>query len=233
MTTTIEHRDALGVRPSLTGALPVASRGSRWALAGVAAGVLAVAGFFLSGALSVSEDVLADNADFVAAVEGKEWVLWAYQSLTAVIAAALVVFAAGLRRRLDEQAPVGSLLPTVAFTGLALTAAMNLVGGGICTELFWLMVNADKSDPDTIASNFGIVNTMGWVWVGIGLTAGSVAISALRHGSLPRWLGWVSVVATALIALLQLVPLQYLALVPGALWCIVAGIGMARRERIS
>ncbi|MGD9703078.1 MAG: hypothetical protein AB7Q42_15430 [Acidimicrobiia bacterium] len=207
---------------------------SSWAWAGAIAGVLGIAGFFLSGAVAPTRDELADNATVLAAIEGAEWAVWVYQSLTVATAAALVVFAAGLRRRLDEQAPVGSLLPTVAFTGLALVAAMSLVGGGISTELFWNMTaGTGEVDPDTVAANLGVFNTMGWVWAGMGLTSGAVAIAALRHGSLPRWIGWCSVVATALIALLQLVPLQYLALVPGSLWIIAAGIGLGRRERVS
>jgi hypothetical protein len=36
----------------------------------------------------------------------------------------------------------------------------------------------------------------------------------------------------ALVLLTQLVPLQYMALVPGALWLIAAGIGLARGERV-
>ena len=140
--------------------------------------------------------------------------------------------AAGLRRKLAAQAPADSLLPSVAAAGLWLVAAMLLVGGGISTELFWsLAQDANEVDPDTIGAHMAIFNTMAWVWAGIGLTTGSVAVAAIRHGSLPRWLGWFSVVVTVLVALSQLVPLQYMAAFFGAPWLLVAGIGLARSER--
>ncbi len=109
---------------------------------------------------------------------------------------------------------------------------MLLVGGGISTELFWsLAQDADKVDPDTIGAHMAVFNTMAWVWAGIRLTTGSVAVAAIRHGSLPRWLGWFSVVVTVLVGLSQLVPLQYMAAFFGAPWLLVAGLGLARAER--
>ncbi len=76
-----------------------------------------------------------------------------------------------------------------------------------------------------------IFNTMGWVWAGAGLAAGAVAVAGLRHGAVSRALGIGSVVAAGLIALTNVVPLQYMALVPGALWLIAAGISFVRAEQ--
>jgi hypothetical protein len=207
--------------------------GNGWAKAGAAAGVVAFVGLMVSsGIMTDDSDLLADNALVARDVVGNQGIVWAYQVTCTAAALGIAVFAAGLRRRLAAQAPAGSLLPVLASAGLASVAVMLLVGGGISTELFWhLAQDYGKSDPDTIAANLAIFNTMGWVWAGIGLTTGSVAVAALRHGSLPRWLGWVSLVATVLIALTQLVPLQYLAAFIGAPWLLVAGVGLARQER--
>jgi hypothetical protein len=207
--------------------------GNGWAKAGAAAGVVAFAGLMLSsGIMTDDSSLLADNARVARDVVGNQGIVWAYQVTCTAAALGIAIFAAGLRRRLAAQAPVGSLLPGLASAGLASVAVMLLVGGGISTELFWhLAQDYGKSDPDTIAANLAIFNTMGWVWAGIGLTTGSVAVAALRHGSLPRWLGRVSLVTTVLIALTQLVPLQYLAAFIGAPWLLVAGIGLARQER--
>jgi hypothetical protein len=195
--------------------------------------VLAVVGLVVSSGISSGDqDLLKDNALLAKDVVGNQGVVWIYQVCCSFGALAVAIFAAGLRRKLAAQAPAQSLLPSLATAGLASVALMLLVGGGICTELFWhLAQDYGKSDPDTIAANLAIFDTMGWVWAGLGLTTGAVAVAALRHGSLPRWLGRVSVVVTVLIGLTQLVPFQYLAAFIGAPWLIAAGIGLARSER--
>ena len=203
-----------------------------WARAGVLAGLAGLAGFFASGALTdVPESALADNADYVPLIAGEGASVWLFQVLMSVAALGLAVFGAGLRRRLDEQEPVGSLAPTLAFVGLLLAAGLCLVGGGISTELFWQLENADKTDPDTVLANVAILNTMGWVWAGVGLSAGAVAWAGITHESVGRRLAWFSAVMATLIGVVQLVPLQYLAALPGAVWCLVAGIAMARTAR--
>lgn len=91
------------------------------------------------------------------------------------------------------------------------------------------MRRASETDPDTIASNLGIFNTMGWVWAGAGLATGAVALAA-RRGSVSKALGRGSVAATALIILTQITPFQYMALLPAALWLVGAGIAFSREE---
>jgi hypothetical protein len=215
---------------------PGARRG--WARAGVAAGVLGLVAFLTSGALtSVPDTALADNADYLRRIADKGVYVWAFLALMSGAALGLVLFGAGLRRRLDEQEPVGSLVPTAAFGGLVVAAVLCLVGGGISTELFWQLQSANDDigsvDPDTVAANLGIFNTMGWAWAGVGLTAGAVAWAGLRHESVGRKLAWFSAVMAGLIGLLQLVPLQYLAALPAALWCVVTGVALSRRSAAS
>jgi hypothetical protein len=211
------------------------SHRSGWAWAGVGAGLCGIALFMLAPSIAdVPDAIYADNALLAAELDGGAPIVWAMQVLTGLAAVLLVVFGAGLRRRLAEHEPVGSLLPTIAFSGLLLTAALNLVGGGISTELFWSLTReVGETDPDTVISALTIFNTLPWVWAGAGLASGAVAVAALRHGSAPRWIGWTSVVLTALVVLTQVVPLQYLALAPVSLWLVIAGIGLARRERSS
>jgi hypothetical protein len=206
--------------------------GRGWARAGAVAGLAGIGMILASGSVSVTEEALADNAFVHEAVIDGDGAVWAFQVLCSAAALGATVFAAGLRRKLAAQAPADSLLPSLAAAGLWLVAAMLLVGGGISTELFWsLAQDASDVDADTIGAHMAIFNTMAWVWAGIGLTTGSVAVAAIRHGSLPRWLGWFSAVVTVLVALSQLVPLQYMAAFFGAPWLLVAGIGLARAER--
>lgn len=208
-----------------------AAPGRGWARAGAIAGVLALVAFVTSSSMSPEQSALADNALVAQHVMDKEALVWLFQVLTVGAALGVAVFAAGLRRKLAAQAPAQSLLPALASAGLASVAVVLLVGGGSCTELFWPLVqDFGEADPDTIAASLVTFNTIAWVWAGLGLTTGSVAVAALKHGSLPRWLGWVSAVATVLIALTQLVPLQYMAAFIGAPWLIAAGLGLARAE---
>ena len=142
------------------------------------------------------------------------------------------LFAAGLFRKLSQQGPADSSLPLLAAGGLFLVAAMQLVGSGICTEMFYgLLQDTSELDPDTLAAQLAIFNTMGWVWAGAGLTAGAVAVAGLRHAAVGRALAIGSAVAAGLIAALNIVPLQYMALVPGSLWLAGAGVAYARGEQ--
>ena len=145
------------------------------------------------------ESALADSAEYLPLIADKGASVWLFQVLMSAAALGLAVFGAGLRRRLDEQEPVGSLVPTLALVGLLLAAGLCLVGGGISTELFWQLENADKTDPDTVLANVGILNTMGWVWAGVGLSAGAVAWAGITHESVGRRLAWFSAVMATLI----------------------------------
>lgn len=206
--------------------------GRGWAWAGALAGLAGIGMTVASTSLGVPEEAYADNARVLLEVIDDELAVWAFQVLCTVGAIAALVFAAGLRRKLAAQAPADSLLPTLAAAGVGTVAVMLLIGGGISTEMIWsLSQDVQDLDPDTTAAHLAIFDTMAWVWAGIGLTTASVAVAAIRHGSLPRWLGWFSVVVTVLVALTQLVPLQYLAAFIGAPWLLVAGLGLARAER--
>lgn len=203
-----------------------------WAWAGLVAGVLGLGLFALSGALIVPNAAMADNAEVLGHIIDAEAAVWAFQVVSVLAAGLLVVFGTGMRRSLAAQEPAGSLLPDVALAGALLTSGTLLVGGGISTELFWSLTrDAAEIDPDTVAANLGIFNTIAWVWAGLGLSAGAVAIAALRHGAAARWFGWVSAAMALLVLVTQVVPMQYLALVPGSLWLLAAGPGFARRER--
>ncbi len=227
--TTTVHPAAVPTTATRTTA---SSSGRGWAWAGALAGLAGIGMIMASGSVTVTEEALADNALVHEAVIDGEGAVWAFQVLCSAAALGVTVFAAGLRRKLAAQAPADSLLPSLAAAGLGLVAAMLLVGGGISTELFWSLVqDAEKVDSDTIGAHMAIFNTMSWVWAGIGLTTGVVAVAAIRHGSLPRWLGWFSAVVTVLVVLSQLVPLQYMAAFFGAPWLLVAGIGLARAEQ--
>ncbi|MFU8872944.1 hypothetical protein [Micromonospora sp. SL4-19] len=203
-----------------------------WAVAGVVAGLTGVALFLFSPQLAeVDRSLLADNARYVAAMDGREAYVWVFQILSGLGAGCLAVFAAGLRRRLAAREPAGGLLPDVAAAGLLLTAALLLVGGGVSTELYWDLLHLSETDADTVAALATGYNTFPWVWAGAGLSAGAVAVAGLRRRSVSSWLAAFSLLMALLVVATQVVPLQYLALAPAALWATVAGLTFALERR--
>jgi hypothetical protein len=202
-----------------------------WAYAGLLSGIGSFLFFLGPGMmLSTSTDALADNADVLAEVEGKAGWVWAFQTTGVALAVLLAIFAVGLRRRLAGQEPAGSLVPDLAGLGLILMSIMTLVGTGISTEMFHALRNADEVDPDTIATHLAIYNTMAWVWAGGMLTTGAIAVAGFRHGSVSRRLGRFAAVMTGLVVLTQVLPFQYLAVLPMSIFLIVCGVSMVRTE---
>ena len=216
-------------RPEVVAA-EVASPRKGWARAGLLSGIGAFI-FFIGPAsvLSPSTDSYADNVDVLAELEGKAPWVWAFQTSGVALAILLVIFAVGLRRRLAGQEPAGSLVPDLAALGLILMSVMTLVGTGISTEMFHALRNADEVDPDTMSGHLAIYNTMAWVWAGGLLTTGAI-VAAARHGSVSRRLGRFAAVMTGLVAVTQILPFQYLAVLPMAIFLIVVGTSMLRTE---
>ncbi len=203
-----------------------------WAIFGTVGGLVGLVGIFATATLTApAEEFQADNAGYVAALSERTGYVWAHQVVTVVAIVCLAVFAAGLRRYLAAQEPADSLVPTLAATGVGLVLVGLVVGGGISTELFFALGAAEQYDPDVIAPQLTIVATMTWLWGGIGLTAGAVAVGGLRHGSVSRWFAVFSAVTAVLIAATQLTPVQYIALVPAGIWTIVAGLALAFGQR--
>lgn len=205
------------------------TRVRRWAAAGWSAGVLAIPVYVVvTGGLAVPTDALGDNEQLAAELEGSAGWVWAFQTGSVAIALLVAVFGLGLRRRLAGQTPAGSMLPDVAAAGMLLVSALTLVGGGISTEMFHGLRHLDEIDPDTVAAHLAIFNTMAWVWAGGLLTTAATAVAGLRHGAVGRRLSVFAAAMSVLIAITQLVPLQYLAVLPVTLFLVVGGIALQR-----
>ncbi|MER7279339.1 hypothetical protein ABT369_33355 [Dactylosporangium sp. NPDC000244] len=203
-----------------------------WAAAGALGGLVGFAGLFAGSNLTANVgDGIRDNALVVEAISGQRTYVWSTQVVCFVAAALLVVFAAGLRRHLGAQEPAGSLVPGVAAAGVGIVAVLLLVGGGICTELYWALGDPGRWDPDTIAALVEVYNTLPWLWSGAGIAAAAVAVGGFRHGSASRWLAAISALAAVLVLATQAFPAQYGALFPGAAWVLVAGIGFMTTSR--
>ncbi|HXV94470.1 MAG TPA: hypothetical protein VD813_14285 [Pseudonocardia sp.] len=207
-----------------------APRPSRaWAWTGAAGGLLGLVGLMATGSLyDAATGVVADNSALAAAVAENATTVWIHQVVCGVVAVCMLVFALGLRRHLAAQEPAGSLVPGLAGAGVGLVAVALLVGGGIDTEMWWALAGDQPFDPDTIGAHVAVYNTISWLWAGVGVTAGAVAYGGFRNGSVGRALTWFSVPTALLVAATQVTPTQYAALMPAALWLIVAGLVLGR-----
>jgi hypothetical protein len=227
MTTAVpEHLDT---RPRRTP--PSSSRA--WAYVGAVAGLAGVVGIQASLQIdAVYNEKYAGDADLIRDRLGDyvPQLLILHVAMTGA-AVLLLVFAAGLRRRLRAQAPVGSLLPDVAAGGLLLTAVAGLMGAGFTTEIVFGISDDSTLDPEFAAVVGHWIGTIPWLWVGAGLSGVAVAVAAIRHAAAPRWLGWVGAVLGGITLLIGLSPLQYLAGFTGPVLVLVLGLGFAFGDR--
>lgn len=153
----------------------------------------------------------------VAFAEQRTAMLVMHLSLT-VSTLLLLIFAAGLHRQLRASLPEFSILPSVAAFGLVLTSAGTLLGTGLDTELLFGLSDTDKMVPEVAVFASHWMGTILWLWVGAGLSGLVVAVAALRHREVPRWLGWTSLMLGGLTTFFGISPLQYMAGFVGPVW---------------
>lgn len=210
------------------------THGRGWAKAGALAGLSGIAA--IGASLSVSavyeEENLGNAEKIVAALKDATPNLLAFHTFTMAAVVLILVFAAGLRRRLSEQTVAGSLLPDIAAAGLMLTAVAGLMGTALDTE-FIFGVNAPEGElvPEAGAFFGHWVGTVPWLWVGAGLTGVAIAVAALKQAAAPRWIGWVGAVLGGLTLLVGVSPLQYMAGFTGPILILVVGLGFAFGDR--
>ncbi len=194
-----------------------------WALAGVAAGVLGIGTMVSSSMINAIYDksIALDEGAILARLADQSVQIITFQVVASLTALALVVFAAGLHRRLAARLD-DSIVPMVASAGLIGTAVVTVLGTGLDTEF------AVGIEEHVLASSAAMFNhwtgTIPWCWLLVGLSALAVA-SAWRQGAVPRWMGITSLVLGGLTVVSGVLPVQYMAIVPGALWVLVISVG--------
>jgi hypothetical protein len=158
-----------------------------------------------------------------------------FHTATLVGVVLLVVFGAGLRRRLQAQLPGDSLLPDVAYAGLLLTSVAGLMGSALDTEFGSALVQTErvKVVPEVFVFYGHWMGTVPWLWIGAGLTGVAVAAAALRHRAVPRWIGWVGAVLGGVTLAFGVSPLQYMAGMFGPLLITIIAAGFLLGDRIS
>ena len=201
------------------------SRG--WAFAGIGAGLAGIGTIVTSSMVNAvyDKDIAGDPAAIMAKLEEQTAAMYAFHTVTAVGAVLLLVFAAGLHRRLKAVLP-DSTLPTLALSGLIGTAFVSIMGSGLDTE-FMMGIPIEDSVQDANAAMYNHwIGTIPWLWTLAGL-AGVALFVAFRRGGVPRWIGLVGLVLGGLTLLLGISPLQYMAGMTGPLWLLVTSLGFA------
>jgi hypothetical protein len=143
---------------------------SRWALSGVAAGLLGIGTMVSSSTINAVYDkaIVRDEDAILAKLADQSVQIVTFQVVASLTALALVVFAAGLHRRLAARLD-DSIVPMVASAG--------------------------------------------------------------RQGAVPRWMGITSLVLGGLTVVSGVLPVQYMAIVPGALWVLVISVGFLAGDK--
>jgi hypothetical protein len=138
----------------------------------------------------------------------------------------ILYFGGWLGRMLrDAEGPDG-ILSTVVFGAVVVFSAGAAVGGSIHLALADL---ADDISPVALQAINGIDFDLFFFFpVGLGTMILATGISAVRHGSLPRWLAWVSIV----VGVLFFSPVFWVDFVAAPLWILIVSIiGISRATR--
>ena len=215
--------------PTPAPARRTSSRG--WALAGIGAGLCGVATIVTSGMVDAiyDKDIAGDPAAILARLEDQTGAMYAFHTVTAVGAVLLLVFAAGLHRRLRSVLP-DSILPTLALSGLLGTAFVSIMGSGLDTDFIMGIPQEDAVLGSNAAMYNHWIGTIPWLWTLAGL-AGIALFVAFRRGGVPRWIGLVGLGLGAPTLLLGVSPVQYLAGMTGPLLVLVTALGFTVGDR--
>ena len=203
----------------------VAPKSRGWMLAPAVGGV-AIAGVMGSGAgFSVTDDLPVQT--MLGKLEEASSSLLLVGAVQALAAMALVVFGAWIFTRLRAVEPAGALTSLVAGGGCLLTASMMAMAAAH-TQL--VVDSHDSVDPAIPLTLHTLEESLfAASWCSLALVAGAVAVAALRHRTLPTWLGGVSTFVAVLLVVLQIV-VPWAGWFVGAVWLVTAGFGLRVRE---
>ena len=138
--------------------------------------------------------------------------------LVVYAAASIIFFGAWLRRVLRDAEGPGGILSAVVLGAAAAFAAGAAAAGSIHFALADL---ADDINPVALQAINGIDYDMFFFFpVGLGTLILATGISSVRHGALPKWLAWVSVV----FGVLFFSPVFFIFFYIGPLWFLAVGI---------
>ncbi|GAA2143173.1 hypothetical protein GCM10009844_15310 [Nocardioides koreensis] len=203
-----------------------------WALAGIGSALLGAGTIVTTSMVDTvyTPEFEGTTTGISADLQDKAPLMFAFHSIAMTGAILMIVFAAGLFRRLRTAMP-DSIAPTVAFAGLAGTAVVSVLGAGLDTEYMMAFAQGGDIVDDANAAMYNHwIGTIPWLWVLAGL-AGLALFSAARQGVVPRWIGRVGLVLGGLTVVLGISPLEYMSGVTGVLWLLVTALGFTLGDK--
>jgi hypothetical protein len=147
--------------------------------------------------------------------------------LTPLLCALLLLFTSQVRNMVRERRLAAGVGPTVMLAGSVLWASGMLLGS--TTQL--AVASASHHNQDQVAQTMNVLANDVWLpfIAGIAVTLLGAGLTVLQSGILPRWLGWVALVA-GIVSLAG--PGGFVGFFVGPLWLLVAGVMLARAPRV-
>jgi len=194
------------------------------ALAGIGYVVLFIAAFALGIEVGPSDREILDHYGDSGS-RAKEVVAF---FLLAAAALAFVVFAGALRSLIARVDQEPSIVAALAWAGGIAGAVLMLAGNAVSRATAFAAMEDDfQLDPNTrrLFEDAGLLLLASGV-IAATLLLGAVSVSALRHGVLPRWLGWAGFPA----ALLLPTAVSFLGFLVLAAWVLAVSAVLAVRR---
>jgi hypothetical protein len=191
-------------------------------LTGVAFIVVGIAAFAIGGEPPEAKEGAQKVVDHY--VDNKDSVQ--IGALGATLAGALLIFFFGYVRKVLRAAEgENGMLSLVAFVGAAIMATGVAIDSMIA---FALAEGADDIEPVAAQALQAL-----WDNDFLPLALGSVVLllatglSIVRHGALPKWLGWVAIA----LAVISFTPIGFVGFLGAALWILIVSVMLSLRAR--
>ena len=192
-------------------------------LTGVLFIVLVVIAFAIGGEPpSPSDESAQEIIDFYQDNEGEQI---AAAALAAVGGTLFVFFGGYLRRVLRDAEGDRGILSAVAFAGIVIFALGIALDS---TITFALADTADDIDPTAAQALSALWNNDFVPFaMGIQIFLFATGISVIRHGALPKWIGWIAI----LIAIVAVTPIGFAAFLGSGVLVLIMSVVLTMRAR--
>ncbi len=146
-------------------------------------------------------------------------------ALAGIAASLLLFFAAYLRKVLRAAEGEGGVLSILAVVGAGVFATGIAIDATIS---FALAESADDLAPAGAQALQALwENDFMPMAVGLQVLLLSTGLSIVRHGALPKWLGWIAI----LLAIVAVTPAGFAAFIGSALWFAILSVMLTMRAR--
>jgi hypothetical protein len=137
----------------------------------------------------------------------------------------LIFFGAYLRKVLSAAEGPGGVLSAAVLVGASVMAVGIAIDATISIALAEAVEDIDPAAVQALQALWD--NDFIPIALGTAVFLFSVGISIVRHGALPKWLGWVAIV----LGVVGPTPIGFVSFLGGALWILVVSVLLTLRAR--